>query len=224
LSSLIEFRNVSREYILGEEIVHAIQHINIKIEQGELVAIVGPSGAGKSTLMDIIGLLDRPTSGEYLFNGKDVSAFSDDTRSDMRNHDIGFAFQSFFLLPHLTAGENVALPLSYRKMSKREIKKRCIAILETVGLGDRINHKPAELSGGQQQRVCIARALVTEPKIILADEPTGALDSASSTIVMDLLRKLNKEKNVTTIIITHNEDIARECPRIIHIRDGQVVP
>ena len=210
-------------YDIGEQQVRALDRVNLQIKQGELLSIIGPSGAGKSTLMDMIGLLDTPTSGEIFLHGQPLSEFDDDKLSDMRNREIGFAFQSFFLLSNLTAMQNVSLPLTYRSMSHSEIRKKTTAILQKVGLGDRLNHKPNELSGGQQQRVAIARALVTNPNIILADEPTGALDSATSAAIIKLLKDLNKENNVTTIIVTHDNKIAAECPRKIHINDGKII-
>lgn len=223
LPCLIELQDIHKTYQLGEQTVHALDGVSLNIEQGELLAIVGPSGAGKSTLMDIIGLLDTPSSGRYCFVGDDVAKFDDDTRSDMRNQAIGFTFQSFFLLPGLTALQNVALPLTYRQLAKKEIHQQATEMLVKVGLGERLHHKPSELSGGQQQRVAIARSLVTEPKLILADEPTGALDSHTSNDIIKLLKQLNIENNVTVIIVTHDNTIAQQCPRQINIKDGQVI-
>ncbi len=222
LPSLIELKDLYKLYEVGDQQVKALNGVNLSISQGELLSIVGPSGAGKSTLMDMIGLLDTPTSGEIFFNGQALSKFDDNKRSDMRNREIGFAFQSFFLLSSLTAIQNVSLPLSYRSISHSEIQKKATAILQKVGLGDRLDHKPNELSGGQQQRVAIARALVTKPKIMLADEPTGSLDSETGAAIIKLLKILNKEDNVTTIIVTHDDQIAMECPRQIHIKDGKL--
>lgn len=222
LPCLIELHDVSKTYQLGEQTVNALDGVSLRIAQGELLAIVGPSGAGKSTLMDIIGILDTPSSGRYCFAGDDVANFDDDTRSDMRNRDIGFTFQSFFLLSGLTALQNVALPLTYRQLPKKEINEQAAEMLTKVGLGERLHHKPSELSGGQQQRVAIARSLVTEPKIILADEPTGALDSTTSKDIINLLKKLNKDDNVTVIIVTHDNNIAMQCPRQIQIKDGKI--
>ena len=223
MPSLIELKNLHKVYTIGDQEIKALDGVNLQIAQGELLSIVGPSGAGKSTLMDMLGLLDTPTSGEILFNGEALSSFDDNKRSDMRNQEIGFAFQSFFLLSSLSALQNVSLPLTYRSMSHNDIKKQATDILQKVGLGERLNHKPNELSGGQQQRVAIARALVTEPKIMLADEPTGSLDSTTSADIIKLLKDLNQEKKVTTIIVTHDEQIAAECPRQIHIKDGKVI-
>ena len=220
--SLIDIKDLHKQYHIGEQRVKALDGIDLRIEQGELLSIIGPSGAGKSTLMDMLGLLDTPSSGRILFNGEDVSMFDDNKRSDLRNQEIGFAFQSFFLLSSLTALQNVSLPLPYRRMSHKEIKEQATAVLKKVGLGDRLFHKPNELSGGQQQRVAIARALVTEPKIILADEPTGSLDSMTSAAIIKLLKDLNQENKVTIIIVTHDEQISAECPRQIHIKDGKI--
>jgi putative ABC transport system ATP-binding protein len=222
LPSLIELQNVHKTYVLGEQTVKALDGINLKIERGEWLSIIGPSGAGKSTLMDILGLLDLPTQGRYSLNGIDVSSYTDDERSDMRNQDIGFAFQSFFLLSNLTALQNVSLPLTYRNLSQKEITASATEALTKVGLADRMDHKPIQLSGGQQQRVAIARALVTKPKLILADEPTGALDTATGKLILELLERLNKEENVTIAIVTHDESIANSCPRVIKICDGKI--
>ena len=223
MPSLIELNNVHKDYVMGDQIVKALDGVNVKIEQGEFLAIIGPSGAGKSTLMDIIGLLDIPSSGTYLFNGQDVSSFNDNKRSDMRNQEIGFSFQSFFLLSNLTAIQNVSLPLTYRDMTRKDIVTQATQALQKVGLADRLHHKPNELSGGQQQRVAIARALVTNPKIILADEPTGSLDSTTSEAIIQLLQHLNQEGEVTIVIVTHNESIANRCPRTIYLKDGKII-
>ncbi len=222
MSSLIKLQDVHKTYQVGDQQVKALDGVTLEIEQGEFLAIIGPSGAGKSTLMDIIGLLDTPSSGHYFFAGEDISNFDDNTRSDMRNQQIGFTFQSFFLLSGLTALQNVGLPLTYRQLSQKIIDEQASEILAKVGLSDRLKHKPTELSGGQQQRVAIARSLVTKPKILLADEPTGALDSKTSAEIINLLKSLNQEENVTVIIVTHDEDIAANCPRQIHIKDGKI--
>ena len=222
MSSLIDIRDLYKHYNIGAQQVKALDGINLQIKQGELLSIVGPSGAGKSTLMDMLGLLDTPSAGLILFNDKDVSKFDDNKRSDLRNREIGFAFQSFFLLSNLTALQNVSLPLTYRSLSHKDLKNQATKVLQKVGLGDRLHHKPNELSGGQQQRVAIARALVTEPKIILADEPTGSLDSATGIAIIKLLKELNQENSVTIIIVTHDEKIAETCPRQIHIKDGKI--
>jgi putative ABC transport system ATP-binding protein len=223
LSSLIELKHLCKEYQLGDQVIEAVANIDLTIDAGELISICGPSGAGKSTLMDIIGLLETPTSGQYFFNGEDISNFDDVKRSKLRNQFIGFAFQSFFLLNNLSAWQNVALPLTYQQLRPHEIKERSIAMLEKVGLGQRTHHKPTELSGGQQQRVAIARALVTHPKIILADEPTGSLDSEVGQTIMAFLKKLNREDKVTIIIVTHDPEVAAQCDRQIHIRNGKLL-
>lgn len=222
MQSLIELNQVSKTHHLGDQQVIALDNVNLRIDAGEMLSIVGPSGAGKSTLMDILGLLDTPSTGSYMFDGEDVADFNDDQRSELRNHAIGFTFQSFFLLPGLTALQNVALPLTYRNMPSKQIMQKATEVLTKVGLADRLNHKPSQLSGGQQQRVAIARSLVTHPKIILADEPTGALDSKTSKDIIALLKKLNQQENVMVIIVTHDIDIAEQCPRQIHLKDGKV--
>ncbi len=218
---LIEINNLFKDYIMGEVIVPALMEVNVKIEENEYVAIMGPSGSGKSTLMNIIGCLDSSTSGEYLFKGKDVNLLNDDELSAMRNREIGFIFQNFNLLPKLSALQNVELPLVYSGVNKQERRERAIKSLEKVGLADRMMHKPTELSGGQRQRVAIARALVTNPGILLADEPTGALDSKTGVEIMALFDELQREGN-TIIVITHEQEIADFAHRTIHIRDGRV--
>jgi putative ABC transport system ATP-binding protein len=218
---LIEIKNVSKNYIMGELEVPALKNINLKIQQNEYVAIMGPSGSGKSTLMNILGCLDNPTEGNYLFNKTDVSMLDDDALSTMRNKEIGFVFQNFNLLPKLNALQNVEMPLIYAGIKADERRKHALEALEKVGLTDRIHHKPSELSGGQRQRVAIARALVTNPGILLADEPTGALDSKTGEEIMDLFRKLHTEGN-TIILITHEQEIANHANRTIHIRDGEI--
>ncbi len=218
---LIEIKNVSKNYIMGELEVPALKNINLKIQQNEYVAIMGPSGSGKSTLMNILGCLDNPTEGNYLFNKTDVSMLDDDALSTMRNKEIGFVFQNFNLLPKLNALQNVEMPLIYAGIKADERRKHALEALGKVGLTDRIHHKPSELSGGQRQRVAIARALVTNPGILLADEPTGALDSKTGEEIMDLFRKLHAEGN-TIILITHEQEIADHANRTIHIRDGEI--
>ena len=218
---LIEIKNVSKNYIMGELEVPALKNINLKIQQNEYVAIMGPSGSGKSTLMNILGCLDIPTEGNYLFNKTDVSILDDDALSSMRNKEIGFIFQNFNLLPKLNALQNVEMPLIYAGIKSEERRKHALEALEKVGLTDRIHHKPSELSGGQRQRVAIARALVTNPGILLADEPTGALDSKTGEEIMELFRKLHTEGN-TIILITHEQEIASHANRTIHIKDGQI--
>lgn len=218
---LIEIQNLYKNYVMGELEVPALIDINLKIQKNEYVAIMGPSGSGKSTLMNILGCLDTPTGGNYLFKNVDVSELNDDELSAMRNKEIGFVFQNFNLLPKLTALQNVELPLVYSGMSKPERHAKAIQALERVKLADRMEHKPTELSGGQRQRVAIARALVSRPGILLADEPTGALDSKTGVEIMGLFEDLHKEGN-TIILITHEQEIANYAHRTIHIRDGRI--
>ena len=218
---LIEIRNLSKKYVMDDVEVDALKTIDLKIEQNEYVAIMGPSGSGKSTLMNIIGCLDTPTSGNYLFRDVDVSSLDDDTLSVMRNKEIGFVFQNFNLLARMSSIHNVELPLIYAGIHKIERRERAMKALDRVGLADRINHKPSELSGGQRQRVAIARALVTNPGILLADEPTGALDSKTGDEIMELFRKLHQEGN-TIILITHEQEIANHAHRTIFIKDGLI--
>jgi putative ABC transport system ATP-binding protein len=220
--SLIEIRDMYKIYNPGENEVRAIDGVNLTIEHGEFVAIIGQSGSGKSTLMNMLGLLDVPTSGKYLLNGKDVEGLTDDEFSEIRNKEIGFIFQGFNLITSLTAVENVELPLVYRGMKKEERNKLAIEALDRVGLSHRLEHLPKQMSGGQQQRVAIARAVAARPPIILADEPTGNLDSHSGVEVMKILHELHEEGR-TVILITHDNDIANEAQRIIRIQDGQIV-
>jgi len=221
MSAVIEINDVKKIYKMGDVEVPALNGISLQIQEGEMVAITGPSGSGKSTLMNIIGCLDRPTSGEYTLDGERVSELRDDQLAAIRNRKVGFVFQSFNLLPRATAMANVELPLRYAGVVKAR-KARAQAALEAVGLSERLHHRPNELSGGQQQRVAIARALVNEPAIILADEPTGNLDSHSGEEILHLLLNLNKERGTTLIIVTHDPDIAANSQRIVHIRDGVV--
>ena len=218
---VIQAENLTKVYKMGEVEVHALNGLSLKIACGEVVAIMGPSGSGKSTLMNIIGCLDRPTSGEYFLDGEPVARLSDDQLATIRNRKVGFVFQSFNLLSRATALANVELPLRYSG-NVGGAKEKALAALESVGLSDRIYHRPNELSGGQQQRVAIARALVNDPAIILADEPTGNLDSRSGHEIMDLLMNLNREHGTTLILVTHAPDIATQSQRIIRIRDGMV--
>ncbi|WP_353682119.1 ABC transporter ATP-binding protein [Tepidanaerobacter sp. EBM-49] len=219
---MIQLEDIYKIYKLGDTEVHALDGITLGIEQGEFIAIVGPSGSGKSTLMNILGCLDTPTEGSYLFEGKDMSKLSDDQLAVIRNKHIGFVFQSFNLLPKLDAVENVEVPLTYAGKKGPARRERAVKMLEMVGLGDRIHHKPKELSGGQQQRVAIARALSTDPPVILADEPTGNLDTKSGTEIMQILKELNKSGK-TVILITHDINIAKQAQRNVHIQDGKII-
>jgi ABC-type lipoprotein export system ATPase subunit len=222
--ALIELRQVSKTYHLGEVEVHALRGATLSIEQGEYVALIGPSGSGKSTLMNTLGCLDRPTGGSYLLGGEEVATMSRDERARIRNRRIGFVFQNFNLLARTSALENVELPLLYRHdTSARQRRQRAKEALEKLGLGDRLDHHPGQLSGGQQQRVAIARALVNQPSILLADEPTGNLDSATSREVIELFRILNAQSGITVILVTHDQDVARHARRLLVLRDGQVV-
>lgn len=221
MTKIIETSDISRIYRMGGETIHALKSISIHVHKGEYVAFMGPSGSGKSTLMNIIGCLDTPSSGKYILNNNDVSDLSESELADIRNKEIGFVFQTFNLLPRATSLENVALPLIYAGYGKSEREDRAQATLESVGLGDRSKHKPNELSGGQRQRVAIARALVNNPSIILADEPTGNLDSKTSYDIMNLFQELHNRGN-TIIMVTHEDDIAHYSHRIIRLRDGLI--
>ncbi len=218
---MIEIRNMYKTYQMGSNVVNALNNVSISIKKHEFVAITGPSGSGKSTLMNMLGCLDTPTSGTYFLDGSEIEKLNDDQLADIRNLKIGFIFQGFNLLMKLTAVENVELPLIYRGMSAKERHEKSKAALESVGLGNRIYHRPNELSGGQQQRVAIARALVSDPPIILADEPTGNLDSKSGIEIMALLKQLHKNGN-TIVLITHDNNVAMQAERIIRIQDGEV--
>lgn len=221
MGNVIKIRNIIRDFKLGQEVVHVLKGIDLDIDRGEYVAIMGPSGSGKSTLMNIIGCLDTATSGTYVLNGKDVSKMCDDELADIRNTEIGFVFQTFNLLPRTTALENVALPMVYAGVSKSERNKRAEEILISVGLEDRMDHKPNQLSGGQRQRVAVGRALVNHPSIILADEPTGNLDSKTSLEILNLFGDIHKAGN-TVIVVTHEEDVAARAKRIIRLIDGMI--
>lgn len=216
---VIEIRNIIRNFPLGQEIVKVLKGIDLDIDRGEYVAFMGPSGSGKSTLMNLLGCLDTPTGGSYILNGKDVSKMTDSELAEVRNKEIGFVFQTFNLLPRTTALDNVALPMIYAGASKADRKKRAEEVLTNVGLGDRMDHKPNQLSGGQRQRVAVGRALVNKPSIILADEPTGNLDSKTSVEIMNLFDEIHAAGN-TVILVTHEEDIAEHAHRIIRLRDG----
>ncbi|MFI0427071.1 MAG: ABC transporter ATP-binding protein [Flavobacterium sp.] len=216
---LIKITNIKRDFPLGNEIVYVLKGIDLEINKGEYVALMGPSGSGKSTLMNILGCLDTPTSGTYVLNGKHVSEMQDDELAGIRNKEIGFVFQTFNLMPRTTALDNVALPMVYAGYSKSERNERATEVLTQVGLDDRMDHKPNQLSGGQRQRVAVARALVNKPSIILADEPTGNLDSKTSVEIMNLFNEIHANGN-TVILVTHEEDIAAYAHRIIRLRDG----
>lgn len=220
--ALVELRGVGKDYISGPEVVHALRDVDLNIERGELIAIIGKSGSGKSTLMNILGCLDRPSRGRYSIAGIDVTKADQDARAMVRNRLLGFVFQSFNLLPRTTAMENVELPLLYRGVRKKERRERAVAALELVGLGNRALHTPSQLSGGQQQRVAIARALVSNPPLLLADEPTGNLDTRTSYEVLAILQRLVHERGITVLLVTHEGDIADCTDRVIEIRDGRV--
>lgn len=221
MSSVISVKDLKKTYIMGLTQVNALQSVSIDISKNEYVALMGPSGSGKSTLMNLLGCLDTPTSGEYWLNGTNVSSMSDGELAEVRNKEIGFVFQTFNLLPRLSALENVALPLVYAGMSKSHRLERAEEVLKSVGLADRMDHKPNELSGGQRQRVAIARALVNKPSIILADEPTGNLDTKTSIEIMGILEEIHNQGN-TIILVTHEADIAEHAHRIVRLRDGLV--
>ncbi|HCF02726.1 ABC transporter ATP-binding protein [Flavobacterium sp.] len=218
---LIKITNIKRDFVLGNEIVYVLKGINLQINKGEYVALMGPSGSGKSTLMNLLGCLDTPTSGSYILNGKDVSQMKDDELAEIRNKEIGFVFQTFNLLPRTTALDNVALPMIYAGYSKSERNERATEVLKQVNLADRMDHQPNQLSGGQRQRVAVARALVNKPSIILADEPTGNLDSKTSVEIMKLFGDIHASGN-TVILVTHEEEIAAYANRIIRLRDGLI--
>lgn len=218
---VLEINGIGKTYTIGNVVVDALRTVDLQIQKGEYVALMGPSGSGKSTLMNILGCLDTPSRGSYLLNGTDVSHMTDNALAEIRNKEIGFIFQTFNLLSRNTSLDNVALPLVYAGISKKERLERAENALKSVGLGDRIDHKPNELSGGQRQRVAIARALVNKPAIILADEPTGNLDTKTSHEIMDLLEEIHKNGN-TVIIVTHEEDIAKRAKRIVRLRDGSI--
>ena len=219
MGNLIEIRDIIRDFRLGSEIVHVLKGIDLDIDKGEYVAFMGPSGSGKSTLMNLLGCLDTPTAGTYKLNGRDVSKMTDDELAEVRNNEIGFAFQTFNLLPRTTALDNVALPMIYAGASKKARHTRAEEVLTDVGLSDRMDHKPNQLSGGQRQRVAVGRALVNKPSIILADEPTGNLDSKTGVEIMGLFNAIHAAGN-TVILVTHEEEIAAHAHRVIRLRDG----
>jgi putative ABC transport system ATP-binding protein len=220
---IIDARDITKTYQMGDMQVHALRGASLQVKQGELVAIMGPSGSGKSTLMNILGCLDQPTSGEYYLEGMEIDQLDDDQLAEIRGKKIGFVFQTFNLLARTTALSNVELPLVYSGLGGRRRHERAIAALDAVGLGDRLHHRPNELSGGQQQRVAIARALINEPSIILADEPTGNLDSKSGAEIMVIFQRLNEEGGITIIFVTHEPEIAQHTRRIVRLSDGYIV-
>jgi putative ABC transport system ATP-binding protein len=219
--ALINIKDIGRKYVIGAEVIHALKSVSLDIFKGEFVALMGPSGSGKSTLMNILGCLDTPSKGDYILNGINVSQMSDDELAEVRNKEIGFVFQTFNLLPRSTSLDNVALPLVYAGVNKKDRDARSQKALENVGLGNRVTHKPNELSGGQRQRVAVARALINNPSIILADEPTGNLDTKTSIEIMGLLEEIHSKGN-TIILVTHEEDIAQHAHRIVRMRDGLI--
>ena len=221
MADVIVLQDIVKQFIMGDTVLQALDHVNFSVAEGDFVAIMGPSGSGKSTMMNILGCLDRPTSGKYFLAGREVAGLSDDELAKIRNAKIGFVFQNFNSLPRMTALENVALPLVYAGVAEEERMERARIALESVGLGDRLEHKPAELSGGQRQRVAIARALVNNPAIIMADEPTGNLDTKSSYEIMDIFKELNA-KGKTLLLITHEPDIGQQSKRILVMRDGRL--
>ena len=221
MGNIIKIRDIIRDFQLGQETVHVLKGIDLDIEKGEYVAIMGPSGSGKSTLMNLLGCLDTPTAGTYVLNGKDVSQMSDDELAEIRNKEIGFVFQTFNLLPRTTALDNVALPMVYAGASKKDRTERAQQVLADVGLADRMDHRPNQLSGGQRQRVAVGRALINKPSIILADEPTGNLDSKTGVEIMNLFEAIHKAGN-TIIVVTHEEEIAAHAQRVIRLRDGLI--
>src|SRR3954465_11208229 len=221
MEPLITIKDIGRKYVIGSEVIHALKSVTLTINKGEFVALMGPSGSGKSTLMNILGCLDTPTQGEYILNGINVSHMSDNELAEVRNSEIGFVFQTFNLLPRNSALDNVALPLIYAGVNKENRMARAKKALENVGLGNRVDHRPNELSGGQRQRVAVARALINDPSIILADEPTGNLDTKTSIEIMGLIEDIHDKGN-TIILVTHEEDIAQHAHRIVRMRDGLI--
>ncbi len=222
LKTAAKIRDMCKEYVLGDAKVHAIQGISFDVPQGDYISVMGPSGSGKSTLLNILGCLDRPTSGSYVLGGDDVAGMSDNQLAEIRATRIGFVFQSYNLLPALSVVENIEVPLYYSGKMSATRRTRCFELAEMVGLSDRLNHRPAQLSGGQQQRVAIARSLVNDPRFILADEPTGNLDSTTTSEILDLLEELNSDGR-TIIVVTHESDVAERTKRSIHLRDGKIL-
>jgi putative ABC transport system ATP-binding protein len=223
METAIELRDVEKEYDLGAIKLHVLKEIKLKVKKSDIVAIMGPSGSGKSTMLHMLGCLDRPTRGKVIIDGVDVSRLNDDELAKIRREKIGFIFQFFYLIPSLTALKNVELPMTFIKSSAKDREKRAKELLKMVGLEDRMYHRPSQLSGGESQRVAIARALANNPQIILADEPTGNLDSKSGKEIMDILVKLNKERGVTLIIVTHDSSIARHAEKVINLKDGKII-
>jgi len=218
---IVQTVDAHRDYAMGDVVVRALRGVSFRVEAGEMTAIMGPSGSGKSTLMNLVGCLDTPTSGRVLIEGEDVSGMSEERLAAIRNSKVGFVFQTFNLLPRLNVVENVMTPLQYARVAPRERRERAVAELERVGLADRLSHKPTELSGGQKQRVAIARAMVTRPALILADEPTGALDTETGRAILDLFVRINAEGR-TLLLVTHDPDVSGACRRIVHLRDGRL--
>lgn len=221
MQPLITIKDLGRKYVIGTEVIHALKSVSLTINKGEFVALMGPSGSGKSTLMNLLGCLDTPSKGDYILNGINVSQMTDSELANVRNKEIGFVFQTFNLLPRSSAQDNVALPLIYAGIKKKDRDARSLLALENVGLANRVHHKPNELSGGQRQRVAVARALINNPSIILADEPTGNLDTKTSIEIMGLIEEIHSKGN-TIIIVTHEEDIAQHAHRIVRMRDGLI--
>lgn len=222
MPEVIRLEDIVKTYVMGDAVVHALDHVHLEVESGEFLAIMGPSGSGKSTMMNILGCLDRPTSGKYYLDGKEIAGYDDDELAKTRNAQIGFVFQNFNLLPKITAQANVALPLVYAGVPEEERMERAKRALEAVGLGERIDHKPNEMSGGQRQRVAIARALINDPAIVMADEPTGNLDTKSSYEIMDIFKAMNNQGK-TVVMVTHEPDIGEQTKRILTMRDGKLV-
>ncbi len=219
--AIVQTMDARRDYVMGDVVVQALRGVSLSVEAGEMTAIVGPSGSGKSTLMNLIGCLDTPTSGRVLVEGRDISEMNEEQLAAVRNSKVGFVFQTFNLLPRLNVVENVMTPLQYARVPLRERREQAIAALERVGLADRLRHRPTELSGGQKQRVAIARAMVTRPALILADEPTGALDTETGRAILDLFGRINAEGR-TVLMVTHDPDVSAACRRIVHLRDGRL--